>query len=539
METLEREKQEGLVEYADRLSELYTSNHSAKVRKPKGQFFTPKQVSRYMVNLLDVNIDKIRLLDPGAGTGILTAAFCERILSSDKIVDLTIDTYEYDPNLSRLLRNTLESCKIDLEAKGHRVEYSINESDFVLHNNGHFYDCDSLWGSNDNILYDFVISNPPYYKLNKNAPQSIAMMQLNSGQPNIYTLFMALATSLLKINGEMVFITPRSFCSGLYYKKFREWFINSVHIKDIHIFESRDKIFDRDSVLQENVIVKSKKTNKTTDQRHGGLTISISEDKDFNKIRKIDMKTSDLISHSNGENFIRIPTSHISIDVMSIIDSWTDTLTSLGFEVSTGPVVPFRAEKYLLYESSETMQSVPLLWMHNMQNMGVVWPLKKNRKPYAICICDKTIPLLLPVRNYVLVNRFSSKEQKRRLYASVFLESHFDNSKVIGIENHVNYIRKSDGNLTIYEAFGIAGILNTKIIDIYFRSLNGNTQVNATDIRNLPFPNIDDLRKIGHTICDARIHSNILDIDDFVAEILEIKPEIIRRLKKEHYEQDQ
>ena len=174
-----------------------------------------------------------------------------------------------------------------------------------------------------------------------------------------------------------------------------------------------------------------------------------------------------------------------------------------------------------------------------MQNMGVVGPLKKNGKPYAIRICDKTIPLLLPVRNYVLVNRFSSKEQKRRLYASVLLESHFGNSKVIGIENHVNYIRKPGGNLTIYEAFGIAGILNTKIIDIYFRSLNGNTQVNATDIRILPFPNIDDIKKIGYAIYDSRIHGNILDIDDFAAEMFEIDPEIIRRLKREHYEQDQ
>ena len=536
METLEKNKQEGLVEYADRLSELYTKNYSVRVRKPKGQFFTPKQISRYMVNLLDVNINKIRLLDPGAGTGMLTSAFCERLLSSDKVIDLTIDAYEYDPNLSQMLKNTLEACKTDLEAKGHKVQYNVYESDFILNNNGHFYDCDSLWGSNENILYDFVISNPPYYKLNKNDPQSIAMMQLNSGQPNIYTLFMALATSLLRINGEMVFITPRSFCSGLYYKKFREWFINNVHIENIHIFESRDKIFDRDCVLQENVIVKSIKSNKVISQNHDNLTINISEDKDFNKIRKIDVKTSDLISYSNGENFIRIPTSHISIDVINIIDSWTDTLVRLGFEVSTGPVVPFRAEQYLLYESSETMQSVPLLWMHNMQNMGVVWPLKKNRKPYAIRVCDKTIPLLIPVRNYVLVNRFSSKEQKRRLYASVFLESHFGNSKVIGIENHVNYIRKPGGNLTIYEAFGIAGILNTKIIDIYFRSLNGNTQVNAIDIRSLPFPNIDDIKKIGYAIYDSRIHGNILDIDDFVAEMFEIDPEIIRRLKREHYE---
>ena len=262
MEIPKKAKQDGLVEYAERLSELYGRVHDLKIRKMKGQFFTPKQVSRYMASLFEIRQNRVRLLDPGAGTGILTAAFCERLLNNDKIMELTIDAYENDPNLLPLLEKVLESCKLTLEERGHNVKYNICEQDFVLHNGGYFRKSGLLWAGENNTLYDFVISNPPYYKLNKNSPQSTVMMELISGQPNIYALFMALSASMVKPEGEMVFITPRSFCSGLYYKKFREWFLKHTQIVNIHIFESRKEVFDKDEVLQENIIIKAKKNEE-------------------------------------------------------------------------------------------------------------------------------------------------------------------------------------------------------------------------------------------------------------------------------------
>ena len=257
MKITKRAEQEGLVEYAERLSELYARTYNAKIRKLNGKFFTPKQVSTYMASLFEIPHNTIRLLDPGAGTGVLTAAFCERLLDNDKIVNLTIDAFENDSDLLPLLKKVLDSCKLELEGRGHGVEYNINEQDFILHNVEYFKKSDSRRGNKKHVLYDFVISNPPYYKLNKDSPQSVAMKELVSGQPNIYAFFMALSASMVKPKGEMVFITPRSFCSGLYYKKFREWFLSNVQISNIHIFESRKEIFDKDEVLQENIIIKA------------------------------------------------------------------------------------------------------------------------------------------------------------------------------------------------------------------------------------------------------------------------------------------
>lgn len=516
----EKVKHEDLVQYAESLSNLYAQNYDVNVRKLKGQFFTPKQVSIYMAGLFEMHHDVIRLLDPGAGTGILTAAFCERLLNNERTVELTMDAYENDPALLPLLRKTFETCKLELEARGHAVDYHVYDQDFILSNERYFRKPDLFSTHAEATFYDFVISNPPYYKLNKDSRQSSVLMELISGQPNIYALFMALCTSMVKPEGEMVFITPRSFCSGLYYKRFREWFLNNVQITNIHIFESRKEIFDKDEVLQENVIIKAKKRKETN--KHNEVVITTSKNKEFDKLRSIAVSSTDVVRHRNGETFIQIPTSSVDLDILHIVDRWPATLKNLGLEISTGPVVPFRAEEYLLPELTENPKSAPLLWMHNMRDMNIVWPVKKKGKASAIRVCDETVSLLLAVKNYVLVKRFSSKEQKRRLYAAVLLESEFPYESV-GIENHVNYIYRPEGNLSVYEAFGIAGILNTTIIDNFFRSLNGNTQVNATDIRSLPLPAIEDIKTIGEVVYKSQSCRNGFHLEQAVSGILGIK----------------
>jgi adenine-specific DNA-methyltransferase len=312
---------------------------------------------------------------------------------------------------------------------------------------------------------------------------------------------MALAVSMLKQNGQMVFITPRSFCSGLYYKKFRDWFISNAQITNIHIFESRKEIFDHDDVLQETIIVKAIKNQESHISR--GIIISESKDKSFEQTHQLEIQQSDLVFRRNGDSFIRIPTSANDIRILRAIDKWPNNLKHLGLEISTGPVVPFRAEQYLLSDLKDAPAAVPLLWMHNIQGMKTVWPLKKNGKAQAIRLQVETVPLVVLVKNYALVKRFTSKEQKRRLHAAAFLENEVPYDRV-GIENHLNYIYRPKGNLSIDEAVGIAALLNLKVIDDYFRTLNGNTQVNATDIRSLPLPDIEVIRKIGHLVSSVR-----------------------------------
>ena len=520
---------EGLLDYATRLSEVYASHFDLRARKPKGQFFTPRQIAAYMASLSNIRDDAIRLLDPGAGTGVLSAAFCERLLENDRTTDLTIDAYESDSDLLPFLRETLRSCKMSLKRKGHRVRCNVRGDDFILVNQGRLWKTDLFRSDEADTSYDAVVCNPPYYKLNKNSPEAIAMQELVCGQPNIYSLFMALSASMLRPGGEMIFITPRSFCSGLYYQRFLEWFLKKIRISHIHVFESRKEIFDKDGVLQENIIIKAERPDGA--DRTRTLSVSWSKNRLFQHVKTLKAKAADAVCRKNGRVFVRIPTSRLDTDILHVVDSWPNTLESLGLGISTGPVVAFRARQYLQPSMNASRESVPLLWMNNIRGMRIVWPLPETGKPIAIRVCDRTRPLLLQVKNYVLLKRFSSKEQKRRLYAAVSTKSDFP-YRLVGIENHLNYIHRPNGNLSIDEAFGVAGLLNTALIDRYFRSLNGNTQVNANDIRSVPFPDLRDVERIGRNIRRLQESRSSLSPDEIVSDVLEIDGDISRRLNK-------
>jgi len=526
MEILEipyRNCDEGALDYAVRLSDLYTKFNDVKERKRKGQFFTPKRVSTFMASLFSINQDNIRLLDPGAGVGTLSAAFCDKVAKSPDRIKTTIDAYESDPDLLPFLRRVLETCREELEERGHIMSYNIFEQDFVLHN-GNYLEDRLFVNSETNVFYDCVISNPPYYRLHRNSPQASVIRKFISGHPNIYAIFMALSAKMLRANGEMVFITPRSFCSGFYYKDFREWFLRTVRIMHIHIFESRKDVFDKDGVLQENIIVKARKSEIET----LGMRVSTSKTKSMKKVSGINATNRDVIFHRNGNTFIRIPTSRHDIRILRFIDGLTNTFKDLGFEISTGPVVPFRTRQNLSHKSS-TEDIAPLLWMHNLRNLKITWPQKKNNKPIAIEINENTKSILLPVRNYVLVKRFSSKENRKRIHASVLLKRDFLHD-FIGIENHVNYIYRIDGELTIPETFGIAGLLNTTFIDNYFRLLSGNTQVNATDLRSLPLPDTKKIIELGNIICKKETHE--IDFDKVVGQVFQVDRELKDTLLK-------
>jgi adenine-specific DNA-methyltransferase len=108
----------------------------------------------------------------------------------------------------------------------------------------------------------------------------------------------------------------------------------------------------------------------------------------------------------------------------------------------------------------------------------------------------ETQSLLVPVADYVLVKRFSAKEERRRIVAALFEPKKFA-SELVGFENHLNYFHRDGGGLNLMLARGLTAFLNSTIVDQYFRQFSGHTQVNATDLRNMRYPTKEQLQHIG------------------------------------------
>ena len=269
----------------------------------------------------------------------------------------------------------LDETKKELKAKM-ELTYEIIEDDFVKSNaNRLTFNLDNF-SKSEQKLYDVVISNPPYFKINKTDLQLSKFKDIISGQPNIYFLFMAISAKLLNENGEMIFITPRSFCSGLYYSKFRKWLIDKVNFQNIHLFDSRKELFSTENVLQENIITKFTKKEQIE------IIISKTYNGDFSKREIVNVSKKDVIYRSNGHIFFRIPSNQEELKVIRKLDKLPFNFYKLGIKISTGKVVAFRNKEHL--QKNTTKESIPLIWMHNIKNGRVDWPNNSKNKPIAV-----------------------------------------------------------------------------------------------------------------------------------------------------------
>lgn len=484
-----------MLSHALELQRRFENSVTREHRKQRGQVFTPPEVARFMASLFGTIPSEYVLLDPGAGIGTLTAAFCERIGKLRSPRTVTAHVFENDPQLIPLLKRNLDNCMRALSEAGHAFNYVLHAEDFILA---------ASHGLNGRRLFDETgfsvecngaIMNPPYFKLRKDSVHAKLMEKIVHGQPNIYVFFMALAARLLKQHGEIVAITPRSFCNGLYFRGFRRWYFDHASLDHIHIFESRTETFKHSNVLQESIITKVHRLGSPSST----IAVTTSFGADLtNGLQRSEVPASDIIDDSSGDCVIRIPEGEDNREIMHLVESFPLRFGETGLRISTGPIVLFRATEYLLPDATDS-SAVPLLHAHNVRPFATLWPLTKNGKPKAFKCCDDSLSLLLPTKNYVLVKRFSSKEEKRRLTAACFLKADFPFS-YFGIENHVNYVYHAERGLTEDEVYGIAALFNSTLIDRYFRTISGSTQVNATEIRAMNFPELEILSRVGRQV---------------------------------------
>lgn len=506
-------------EYADRLGLLYSSSVTDEHKKKYGQFFTPIEIATFMASFCEIKKEKVRILDPGCGIGILSTALIERLLSiSNKLITIELVVFETDINLLPLAERCFDYLRTWLSARSIDLKLFLCKNDFILHNS-------AVYGEISSTIedYDIIISNPPYFKLASNDERAIVAKSFSLGQTNIYAIFTLIATKLLNSEGILVFITPRSFCSGGYYKLFREIFFSTVYLEEIHIFNSRKSAFKRDNVLQENIIFKASKISNSRLKEFNTEDIIISSSvgiKDLSK-RLIKMyKISDLVNFDSNQKILHLPLSVTDEKVINIFKTWTGSLRLYNLEISTGPVVGFRCMDII--GSKKYRNYVPLIWLHNVDSMRIIWPLKnlKRGKPKGQYIAnnEKSFSRLVENRNYVLVRRFSTKDDTRRLVAAPYFKSCNNNFDVIGIENHLNYIYSKKGQLTIEQSVGIAALLNSRLFDLYFRTFNGNINVSATELREFPLPNFQLIQYLGQKICEVNKSNSIYNIDNLISE---------------------
>lgn len=409
-----------------------------------GQFFTPESLAKVVVDGLKLpEVGVLKVLDLGAGAGALSAALLDRV--SDK-VRLEITAVEVDSDLVDSLKHTLEGVDVKI----------VNADAIELAYSGEL-------GQD----FDVVVMNPPYGKIAVSSTERRMMSAMGVEVPNIYAAFMAIGYMALKPGGQIAAIVPRSWANGPYFKKFRRHMTQRLGIDRIHAFSSRSSLFSEANVLQENIILTG--TAGTQDEYVDVIF-------DMEPTRSVSIGA--VIVPDDPEMFVRIPTG-------AERELPGQPLSVLGLKVSTGKVVDFRCREYL--QEAHT-GLYPLIYQGNIFQGQITWPRSFGKPQSFTCPPDDVDRYLLPAGNYVVVKRFSAKEEKRRIVAA----AHHSKTPV-AYDNKTNIIPCPDQQTAV----GLAMWLNSTAVDNYFRSFSGHTQVNATDLRVLPYPSLGQLKSLG------------------------------------------
>lgn len=459
-------------------------------RSDLGQFMTPPPTARLMASMFEAKQEELSLLDAGAGVGSLTAAFVSEICGREtKPKSLRVVAYEIDPHLREYLHSTLTQCGEACREAGLSFHFNVVGDDFIDEG------ANILRNEMFNAVPQFTsaIMNPPYRKINSDSPERLALRAIGVETSNLYTGFLSIALRLLAPGGELVAITPRSFCNGLYFKSFRKTFLDTLALRRFHVFDSREIAFSDDEVLQENIIFHGIKGSKQEED----VIVSSSAGPEDDYVSILRVPHHGIVRPNDLEHYIHIVPDELGASVAGKLSRLHTTLAELDVEVSTGRVVDFRATRFLREHLSA--ETVPLIYPRNFENGYIRYPKPGGNKPQAFAVLPGAEELLVPAGIYTLVKRFSSKEERRRVVAAVYDPKRI-HAEQVGFENHTNFLHRGGKGLRANLAKGLAAFFNSTLIDLYFRQFSGHTQVNATDLRNLKYPSRSQLEQLGSRI---------------------------------------
>ena len=159
--------QHSILAEAVRNTNDFIANVPKSKRKKFGQFFTTATTARFMADLFEIDFSKthIELLDAGAGTGVLSAALLDHIFDNCFKGSVHLTCYETDDEVFPILEKNLMLAK-----QLYGIEYTLLKENYIT---SQYFGVNSLM-VDDKDKYDYIIGNPPYLKISKDAPEAKA-----------------------------------------------------------------------------------------------------------------------------------------------------------------------------------------------------------------------------------------------------------------------------------------------------------------------------------------------------------------------------
>jgi len=495
---------------------LYQFSIPELIRKRFGHFYTSQAIASHMLDnagFTGANVLTGRLIDPACGAGaflieatrrVLAAAAQEGLSPEETCAAVRRVIHGLDLNplgvlLTEAALALLLVPSIAALPEGARLEPlhlyvtdSLKQGELLLAE-AHSREAEEikLRAGAYESGFQWVVANPPYAKFptREMTPEQLRRFAATTyGHPNLYGLFLQAGVELLADGGRLVFINPKSFVSGLYFRNLRQFLKREVDLQRFDTFDKRTGLFE--GVLQDIVILTAEKRPQRAEQIELREFVGAPDKAPARQTRVL--RQSVLLGKEFDHAFFidANPLAHLVLAKMAVK---AKPLSEYGVEAVTGTIVWNRLKPHVRNEDSA--DALPLIWgngirMFRFQGLG-----NRQGEGTHMALVPKTQGII-STGGALLVKRMTAKEEVRRIVACRVPEAVAESEHGWFAENHVNIVRPKRGGAQV-DLDAVLGLLNSRLYDFVFRALNGNTQVSATELELLPVADGPELAEIA------------------------------------------
>jgi adenine-specific DNA-methyltransferase len=320
-----------------------------------------------------------------------------------------------------------------------------------------------------------VIMNPPYGRVRLSLTERERYAHVLYGHANLYGLFIAAGVDTLDSEGVLAALIPTSFTSGRYFSNLRAHLTREAAMSAVTFVEDRSGVFT--SVLQETCLAtfERRKRRKTRITCLGSCETPIATVK----------------VHKTAGPWV-LPRRSDDAAVAAAASAMTESLASLGWRASTGPLVWNRRSRDLHPTWAPNRSYV--IWAADLDGGALHRDPARDSMRYLALTKVTDLKVMVLDQPAVLVQRTTAPEQSRRLVGA-----HLTRGELaachgrVTVENHVNVLRPIVPD-PVLSCEAMARLLATRTLDQVVRSISGSVAVSAYEIESIPLPHRDVVR---------------------------------------------
>ena len=479
-----------------------------------GRFFTKKETASLMARMaeLDNNKSAYTILDPGAGTGILSAAIIEHICkNAPNCKQIFLTCYENDETYIDMLNDNLE--RIRKKARhdyGVRLYYTVYEENYITESANHY--TVSLFDVIED-KFDIIICNPPSDLIAKDSDEAQRAGGVTQVKINEAFLFSKVAAGHLEAKGQLIIMLPTIVASSSSLTAYRKEMADKLSLEKIHLFIGKQKNLRRAIPLKKSLIMAYRNA-----ERKDVISVTTSYDwgTDKNTVKLPDLDYDFVVDKNDGS--FTLPKSPEDTRIVQFISQFPETLGSLGLKMYTGLVIDSRCEGLLFTDPIKSC--VPLIRPAAIKNGVIKFPLPIKHQ----YIAPANHTLFQRNKNLIIIKRVPAKSDERLINSAIYMASQLPQYKYISTHNKVNFIDTKNENeeMNARFVFGLFALLNSTIYDRYLSIITKSKQINSKELRELPLPPKHIIENIGMRLMNLRMTS-VETCDSIVNPTLHLK----------------